>query len=49
MRTESELWPDLVAQAIESDGQSYAVAIRKALEEGLITEKTANDAWRRDA
>ncbi|MEN3177346.1 ATPase, T2SS/T4P/T4SS family [Gluconobacter sp. OJA] len=49
MRTESELWPDLVAQAIESDGQSYAVAIRKALEEGVITEKTANDAWRRDA
>lgn len=49
VRTDMDAWPDLMAQAVESEGQSYAKAIRRALEEGVITEETALAAWRRDA
>jgi defect in organelle trafficking protein DotB len=34
-------WPELTNKAIDEQGQSYAVAIRRAAEEGRITPETA--------
>lgn len=41
MRTEANDWPDLTKRAVQERGQSYEIAIRKALAEGRITEATA--------
>jgi defect in organelle trafficking protein DotB len=41
LRTNPSEWPALTRRAVEERGQSYAVAIRRALEEGRITKETA--------
>lgn len=41
-------WEDLVRGALDAQGQSYATAIRRALDAGLITEQTARDELRRE-
>jgi defect in organelle trafficking protein DotB len=40
--TDPSEWPALTRRAVEERGQSYAVAIRRALEEGRITTETAS-------
>ncbi|GAV36437.1 Twitching mobility protein [Roseomonas sp. TAS13] len=47
MRTDAKDWPDLTKHAVRERGQSYEVAIRKALEDGRITEATAAREMRR--
>jgi defect-in-organelle-trafficking protein DotB len=39
--TDPREWPALTRAAVEVDGQSYAVAINRALAEGRITEEVA--------
>jgi defect in organelle trafficking protein DotB len=41
LQTNPSDWPALTRKAVEQQGQSYPVAIRRALEEGRISEKTA--------
>ena len=41
-------WEDLVRGALDGQGQSYATAIRNALDAGLITGQTARDELRRE-
>jgi defect in organelle trafficking protein DotB len=41
LQTNPSDWPALTRKAIEQQGQSYPVAIRRALEQGRISEKTA--------
>ena len=36
-------WPQITAEALETNGQSYARAIEIALNEGRISEETAED------
>ncbi|QHC37420.1 type IV pilus twitching motility protein PilT [Komagataeibacter xylinus] len=48
-RTEPTDWPDVVADAVEAQGQSFGKAIRKLLDADLITEDTALAEERRDA
>jgi defect-in-organelle-trafficking protein DotB len=43
LRTDPIEWPELTCQAIERNGQSYAMAIDRALAEGRITRKTAEE------
>lgn len=47
MRTDAKDWPDLTKRAVQERGQSYEVAIGKALAEGRITEATAAREMRR--
>ncbi|USQ74627.1 Flp pilus assembly complex ATPase component TadA (plasmid) [Roseomonas mucosa] len=47
MRTDANDWPDLTKRAVQERGQSYEVAIGKALAEGRITEATAAREMRR--
>lgn len=47
MRTDANDWPDLTKRAVQERGQSYEVAIGKALTEGRITEATAAREMRR--
>ena len=49
LRAEPREWPAITADAVEHQGQSYAAAIRKALEAGRITEQVAAKAMRRDS
>ncbi|MFT8719916.1 type IV pilus twitching motility protein PilT [Acetobacter sp.] len=46
---DADTWPDLIRQAVDHDGQSFATAIRLRLEQDLITEETALLAEKRDA
>jgi defect-in-organelle-trafficking protein DotB len=39
--TRADDWPQVTAEALETQGQSYAQAIGKALAEGRIDEATA--------
>ncbi len=41
LQTNPSDWPALTRKAVEQQGQSYPVAIRRALEEGRISENTA--------
>ena len=41
LRTNPSDWPALTRKAVEEQGQSYPVAIRRAVEEGRITPQTA--------
>ncbi|UZO94715.1 type IV pilus twitching motility protein PilT [Roseomonas mucosa] len=47
MRTDANDWPDLTKRAVQERGQSYEVAIGKALAEGRITEAIAAREMRR--
>ena len=40
-RSQREQWPDITAEAVEKQGQSYRKAIQIALQEGRITEEIA--------
>ncbi len=42
LRTDAAQWPEVTRLAVAEQGQSYAVAIQKALEAGRITEETAS-------
>jgi len=48
-RTEASDWPDLVQDAVDVQGQSFARAIDGLLDADLITEETAITEKRRDA
>jgi defect-in-organelle-trafficking protein DotB len=39
--TDPDQWPNLIEALLETEGQNYSVAMRRALEEGRITEQTA--------
>ena len=41
LRTNPSDWPALTRKAVEEQGQSYPVAIRRAVQEGRITPQTA--------
>jgi len=41
LQTSPSDWPALTRKAVEEQGQSYPVAIRRAVEEGRITPQTA--------
>jgi defect in organelle trafficking protein DotB len=41
--TRADDWPQITAEALETTGQSYAKAIGIALEQGRISEQTADD------
>jgi len=47
--TDPREWPALTREAIEVDGQSYAVAIDRALSEGRISEEVAETQRARTA
>jgi defect-in-organelle-trafficking protein DotB len=38
--TDPDRWPNLIDELLESEGQSFAVAARRALDEGRIAEET---------
>jgi defect-in-organelle-trafficking protein DotB len=38
--TSPDRWPNLIDALLETEGQSFSVATRRALEEGRITEET---------
>ena len=44
--TRADDWPQITAEALETDGQSYARAIGIALDEGRISEETAENVRR---
>ncbi len=41
LETDPALWPSLTQKAVEEEGQSYRVAIERALRDGRITAETA--------
>lgn len=47
--TDPREWPALTQRAVAEQGQSYAMAIDRALSEGLITEEVARTQLRRTA
>jgi len=42
LRVDPSEWPTLTRRAIDEQGQSYAVAIQRALHDGRISEATAS-------
>lgn len=47
MRSNASEWPDITKGAVHEEGQSYEMAIRRALAEGRITEATAEREMKR--
>ena len=47
-RTDPDQWEDVVQREVDGQGQSYPAAIRAALEQGRITERTAAHELRRE-
>ena len=44
--TDPDRWPSLIEELLETEGQSFRVASRRALEAGLITEETVRTRLR---
>ena len=47
MRSDASEWPEITKRAVDEEGQSYEVAIRRALEEGRIIEEIAEREMKR--
>jgi len=47
MRSDASDWPDITKRAVHEEGQSYEMAIRRALAEGRITDATAEREMKR--